>query len=138
MEIMKTKTASVAIMLVSISARIASASPEVLAMLLDDMITKTRVSISLSEISEHHVFTLTNPDRVVIDLYSTGISEKALPLPESRGVVRQIRSSKRDDGTLRIVLDLNRSIKPPNLRLAENFDQNENLIIYLVPADAAN
>jgi len=133
---MMTKMASVAVMLVSISARIASASPEVLAVLLEDMITKTRVSVSLSEVFEHSVFTLTNPDRVVIDLYSTGISEQALPLPEGRGVVRQIRSSKRDDGSLRIVLDLSSPIKPPNWRLAENPEQNESLIVYLVPADA--
>lgn len=65
----------------------------------------TRLVLDLSAPVRYEVFTVENPDRVVIDLAS---SELALGkgLPAGQGVVRKVRSGPQADGGLRIVLDL--------------------------------
>lgn len=67
---------------------------------------KTALRLDLSDASQYQLFTLSNPDRVVIDLLATRLTQRALPLPPGAGAVRQVRAANRPDGSLRIVLDL--------------------------------
>ncbi len=65
----------------------------------------THVRIALSDTTRFHIFTLRNPERVVIDLEDASISPSALPLPRAQGPIRDARFARRPGGTLRLVLD---------------------------------
>jgi len=68
--------------------------------------TSTRVVLDLSEPVRYELFTLANPERVVIDLHRTAIDAGRLTIPEGSGVVRSIRTGTQPGATLRVVLDL--------------------------------
>jgi len=65
----------------------------------------TRLVLDLSAPVRHEVFTLENPDRIVIDLRNARLAMHK-SLPDGQGPVRSVRSGPQDDGDLRIVLDL--------------------------------
>jgi N-acetylmuramoyl-L-alanine amidase len=94
---------------------------------------QTRVALDLSSPGEHAVFTLSNPDRIVIDLKSGRLNSTALPLPNGQGVVRRIRGANRDDGSVRVVLDLARPVEPKSFLVAANGRQSDRLVIDLGP-----
>jgi len=81
------KIMGITVALVSILSEVALASSEILAVQIDDMVSKTRVSVDLTEMAEHAIFTLSTPDRVVLDIQSARVSDQALPLPVGRGVI---------------------------------------------------
>ena len=80
----------------------------------------TRVVLDLSQAVEFELFTLSGPERVVVDLRGTGLDAARVRLPEGSGLVRSIRTGQQPGGTLRVVLDLaqharaNAFLTPPN------------------------
>ena len=94
----------------------------------------TRVVFELSGPTDHKVFALADPDRVVIDLPNAS-AVTALTLPEAKGVVAALRSGPRPNGELRIVLELNRSAKPKSFLLTPNAEYGHRLVVDLLPAD---
>lgn len=97
---------------------------------------KTRVALDLNRRVEHKIFTLSNPDRVVIDMPAARIERSALPLPDGTGAVRRIRSANRRDGSVRIVLDMATPARPRSFLLAPNGTQGDRLVVDLMPPDA--
>jgi len=92
----------------------------------------TRVVVDLSGAPDHKVFTLGNPDRIVIDLAgmakaNTRVVTKAAP----KGVVRKLRAGPRDDGSLRIVLDVSESVNPKSFVLPPHGQYGDRLIVEL-------
>ena len=77
----------------------------------------TRVVFDLSDASEHSVFTLHEPERVVLDIKNALVRDELdlFALPTS--VVRQIRHAQRNATDLRVVLDLKSSAKPRSFLL---------------------
>ncbi len=71
--------------------------------------SSTRVVLELTETTKQKVFTLDNPARVVIDLPAASLVGK---LPAGVGVVKNLRAAKRDNGDLRIVLDVTSAVQP--------------------------
>lgn len=67
--------------------------------------TGTRVEIRLDAQAEHKVLSLSNPDRLVVDLPGSRIAQ-GLRLPAAAGVVSAVRSGQPVPGTARIVFDL--------------------------------
>ena len=65
----------------------------------------TRLVIDLSAPVRHEVFSIENPDRVVIDLQNTRLA-MGTDLPGGQGPVTSVRSGPQEGGVLRIVLDL--------------------------------
>ena len=65
----------------------------------------TRLVLDLSALPRHEVFTIENPDRIVIDLADTQLAMRK-GLPAGQGPVKGVRSGTQDGGGLRIVLDL--------------------------------
>ena len=63
---------------------------------------RTELVLSLSAATQHTLFTLTHPDRIVIDVDGATLTTA---LPAGQGVISDLRSAKHDD-TLRLVLDL--------------------------------
>jgi N-acetylmuramoyl-L-alanine amidase len=94
----------------------------------------TRVELRLSQPGDYKVFTLGNPDRVVLDISSAALARSALPLPAAVGAVREVRAAYRDGG-LRMVFDLATPMRP--LTTANGEASAARLTIELQPLDAA-
>ena len=69
-----------------------------------------KVSLMLSAPVKYKTFTLSNPDRVVIDLYNTELDGSLKQGRHDRPPLQAIRYAVRDDGKLRVVLDMANSV----------------------------
>src|SRR5688572_8653992 len=71
----------------------------------------TRLVFDLSAPAEHAVFTLDNPDRVVVDIPAAVMGNESA-LPEGQGFVKQLRAAAQPNGDLRVVVDLSGPAQP--------------------------
>lgn len=97
----------------------------------------TRLVFDLSAPLEHRVFTLTDPDRVVVDLDNARLGG---PLPEldfSGPLLAAVRTGQPNADTLRIVLDLKTSVQPRTFVLGPAGDYGNRLVIDLIDKRAA-
>ncbi len=96
----------------------------------------TRLVLDLSAPVRHEVFTLENPDRIVIDLHNARLAmHKALP--DGQGSVRSVRSGPQDDGDLRIVLDLASRQAVKSFMVPPDADGGHRLVVEMPPAPGA-
>ena len=72
---------------------------------------KTRAVLDLDGKAEYKLFTLNNPDRVVIDLKRSSLDGPLEFNPEYAGVIRGVRHGQPDKETLRVVLDLEQGVE---------------------------
>lgn len=86
----------------------ASASVDVSAVQLSAQGSRTELVLSLSGRTEHSLFSLSEPNRIVIDVDNARLDAA---LPAGQGVVTGLRSAVHDD-KLRLVLDLNARAMP--------------------------
>jgi N-acetylmuramoyl-L-alanine amidase len=96
----------------------------------------TRVVFELSGAAEHRVFTLADPNRVVVDLPRTSAARQ-IALPDAKGVVTGVRAAPRPNGELRVVLELNAAAQPKSFLLAPNDQYGHRLVVDLTPSQAA-
>src|SRR5699024_4259982 len=98
---------------------------------------KTRLVLDLSGPAQHQIFTLTKPYRVVIDLANTRLTH-ALPSGgfNSR-LLRRLRSANKNNGNLRIVLDLDDAARPKSFLLKPYKDHGYRLVIDLIPTEGS-
>ena len=94
----------------------------------------TRVVMDLSARTAHSVMTLTNPDRIVIDLTGARLAPDARRAPAGTGVVRQVRMAHNASGE-RIVLDLSRSMRPTSVRSTSSGRSGYRLVVELAGRD---
>lgn len=73
---------------------------------------ETRLTLLLSDPRPYQMFTLSDPDRLVLDIARAHLASSALPLPGGAGVIRQLRVANRPDGSVRVVLDLSARAEP--------------------------
>lgn len=92
---------------------------------------KTRVVLDLSNPVDHSIFTLRGPDRLVVDLKDGRLAHSLKRLPSGVGAVRSIRSGVRGDGELRVVLDLNESVRSRSFTVDPNSHYGHRLVIDL-------
>ena len=92
---------------------------------------KTRVVLDLSNPVDHSIFTLRGPDRLVVDLKNGRLAQTFKRLPAGAGAVRSIRSGVRADGELRVVLDLNESVRSRSFTVDPNSHYGHRLVIDL-------
>lgn len=103
---------------------------------LHDGPESTRVVLSTADVATFKVFRLENPDRVVVDLYSTRPARGfTVPAVDSR-VVDRIRSSPRQRTNYRVVLDLAHRADHRELVLGSEASQPHRLVIDLYPVVA--
>jgi N-acetylmuramoyl-L-alanine amidase len=95
----------------------------------------TRVVFEVSGPVEHRVFSLANPDRVVIDLPNTS-APVGLTLADPKGAVTGLRTGARPGGELRLVIELNSAAKPKTFLLAPHEQYGHRLVVDLPPAQA--
>ncbi|NIL93402.1 MAG: AMIN domain-containing protein [Woeseiaceae bacterium] len=93
---------------------------------------KTRVVLDLSRPAQHTIFTLRNPERLVVDLKQGRLSPSLeSDLPGSAGSVKGIRSAIKSDGQLRVVLDLNADVRSRSFTAGPNGTYGDRLVIDL-------
>lgn len=92
---------------------------------------RTRVVLDLTGPVHQKVFTLKNPDRVVIDLPGTQFGMKLDAVKVSSDLVSKVRKSNTADGKLRIVLDLKRSASQKTFALKPYLKFGHRLVIDL-------
>jgi N-acetylmuramoyl-L-alanine amidase len=73
--------------------------------------TGTRIVLTLSGAPAQKVFTLTNPDRLVIDLPETRLAS-GVHMPAPAGPIKSLHSGSQPKQTLRLVLVLTRALSP--------------------------
>lgn len=108
----------------------ASAPVELDALRLDATPARTELVLSLSAVTEHSLFTLVHPDRIVIDVDNAALKAA---LPAGQGIVSALRSGMHDNN-LRLVLDLSGHATPRSI-LRQGASGPE-LVIDLYPAGA--
>ena len=92
---------------------------------------KTRVVLDLSSSVRHKIFTLRGPDRIVIDLENSRLAGSLKQLPPGAGAVSGIRSAVQDGGQLRVVLDLQQSVRSRSFEAGPNGQYGDRLVIDL-------
>ncbi|WP_296251608.1 N-acetylmuramoyl-L-alanine amidase [Pseudomonas sp. UBA4194] len=97
----------------------------------------TRLVFDLTGPVQHSVFTLSSPDRLVIDING---ATAAGPLSVAPGdsPITSVRSAQRTPNDLRVVVDLKKSVTPKSFTLAPNQQYGNRLVVDLFdsPADA--
>ena len=97
----------------------------------------TRLVFDLTGPVQHSVFTLSSPDRLVIDING---ATAAGPLSVAPGdsPITSVRSAQRTPNDLRVVIDLKKSVTPKSFTLAPNQQYGNRLVVDLFdsPADA--
>ncbi len=90
---------------------------------------QTQAELSLTEKSSYKVFTLSNPERLVLDLPATATSG-SFKLPGANGVISKVRTGQPSPGTLRVVFDLSQSVQTKSR--IEGSGANTRLVIELI------
>lgn len=101
-----------------------------------DSAESTRVVFDLDARADNNVFTLSNPDRVVIDIAGARRGGSLNLNQAPKGIVKGVRSGPHDGG-LRIVLDLSQAATPKSFGLQPSGGYGYRLILDLYPQGAA-
>jgi N-acetylmuramoyl-L-alanine amidase len=98
----------------------------------------TRLVFDLSGPVQHSVFTLTAPDRLVIDINGATLAAP-LKVSTANTPITAMRSAQRTPTDLRVVIDLKKVVTPKSFSLAPNAQYGNRLVVDLFdnPADAA-
>ncbi len=96
---------------------------------------RTRVVFDLSRPVQHNVFTLSSPDRVVIDLNGARLAKGAASEVDEKGVVDRIRSAPRHHSDLRVVLDLKGDVQVKSFLVKPNRKYGNRLVVDLRAKD---
>lgn len=96
----------------------------------------TRLVFDLDGRLEHKVFTLENPDRIVIDFTGTRLAGSFDKLDLSATPIAKIRSAARNDEDLRVVLDLQGKMEPRTSFVTRADGKGEQLVLDLYGAAA--
>ena len=98
----------------------------------------TRLVFDLTGPVQHSVFTLTAPDRLVIDINGATLGAP-LNVATANTPITAMRSAQRTPTDLRVVIDLKKAVTPKSFTLAPNAQYGNRLVVDLFdnPADAA-
>ncbi|WP_044500110.1 N-acetylmuramoyl-L-alanine amidase [Pseudomonas saudimassiliensis] len=94
----------------------------------------TRLVFDLTGPAEHKLFTLSNPERIVIDIAGTRFEASTSGLDLENTPLTGVRSAPRDN-ELRVVLDLSREVKPKSFSLPPNQQYGHRLVIDLYDSE---
>ncbi|HEY7883969.1 MAG TPA: N-acetylmuramoyl-L-alanine amidase [Cellvibrionaceae bacterium] len=91
----------------------------------------TRVVFDLSAPVQHSMFTLSGPERVVVDLDSTRFRAALDNLDLTDTPIKNVRHAPRGDGGLRVVFDLSTSVDPKSFVLQRQAGAADRLVLDL-------
>lgn len=92
---------------------------------------RTRVVFDLDGPAEYNLFTLSEPERVVIDIADAASSRAPAERLQGMGFVQQVRTGIREGRNLRVVLEVNRSVQPKAFVLTPNDEYGHRLVVDL-------
>jgi N-acetylmuramoyl-L-alanine amidase len=79
----------------------------------------------------HKIFTLKQPDRLVLDLKNVTLTEHLPDPTKENKIIRGMRSAKRNQHDMRVVFDLRRAVKPKSFALRPNREYGHRLVVDL-------
>ena len=91
----------------------------------------TRLVFDLSGPVQHNVFTLTAPDRIVIDVNGGNLPKPFEQLALKNTPISGLRAAKFDADTLRVVIDLSAQVTPKSFTLTPNQQYGHRLVVDL-------
>jgi len=91
---------------------------------------RTRIVLDIDRASDHKLFTLSNPNRVVIDL-EQGRFNMGRQLPPGTGLVANLRGANRENGMARLVLDLRDAARPKSFLLQPSGNYGYRIVVDL-------
>jgi len=91
----------------------------------------TRLVFDLSGPVQHNVFTLTAPDRIVIDVDGGNLPKPFEQLALKNTPISGLRAAKFDADTLRVVIDLSAQVTPKSFTLTPNQQYGHRLVVDL-------
>ena len=91
----------------------------------------SRLVLEVSGVLEHKIMTLKGPDRLVIDLADTQNKSRFDLLDLKGSPIKKIRSARRNQDDLRVVLDLKSPVKPRSFLLKPNDQYGNRLVVDL-------
>lgn len=97
----------------------------------------TRLVFDLNAPVEHRLFTLRDPNRIVIDLKNTNVSGVLPSATYNESRIKGIRYAKRGNDGLRVVLDLNNAVQPKSFVLKPHGAYGHRLVVDLFDATEA-
>lgn len=92
---------------------------------------KTRVVFEITDKAIYTVFQLHNPERLVIDLKNTSINAAVLKKLDYKGLIVSSRSSRRKENMLRLVFQLNKTVRVKDFQLKPNLGYRHRLVLDL-------
>ncbi|MDX1454933.1 MAG: N-acetylmuramoyl-L-alanine amidase [Gammaproteobacteria bacterium] len=128
------------LLLAALAVPVQAASVEVRGVRVWDGEERTRIVFDLSAPVEHSVFSLENPDRLVIDLENADLAsslggEISLPL-DILPLVRNVRSAPRERDDLRVVFDLAGGTRTKSFLVKPSGDFGHRLVLDLEPTES--
>ncbi len=96
----------------------------------------TRLVFDVSGPVEHRLFTLQNPDRLVVDIDNARLSEPLKDVDAGGPLVGEVRVGQPESGPLRVVLDLKAEARPRSFLLKPAGPYGHRLVIDLFDAKA--
>lgn len=91
----------------------------------------TRVVFDLTGPLEHTLFTLSDPDRVVIDMRNASVAQQLLKKAKGQGLVKHVRGAVHDRNDLRVVLDLTGKVRAKSFSVRPDHGAGHRLVIDL-------
>jgi N-acetylmuramoyl-L-alanine amidase len=98
----------------------------------------TRIVFDLSAPTEHKVFTLDNPFRLVIDISDATSKPNLATINYPPEIIRRVRTAPKKGGDLRVVFDLVGKVKPRSFMLSPNEQYGDRLVLDLYPIERAD
>lgn len=95
----------------------------------------TRLVFDLTGPAEHTLFTLSSPERIVIDITGASFSAQTAGLPLEGTPLTGVRSAPRDASSLRVVLDLSQGVTAKSFALPPNQQYGHRLVVDLFDND---
>jgi N-acetylmuramoyl-L-alanine amidase len=91
----------------------------------------TRIVFDVDTRVEYSIFTLENPNRIVIDISNARISSNLSQLDFKDSPITAVRSAVRNDTDIRVVLDIANAVNPSSFTLPPNGEFGDRLVVDL-------
>ncbi len=85
---------------------------EVRSMKVTQTADATRITFDLSGPTDYKLFSIVNPDRIVLDLHAATFMPGFVSTAGEGGLLKAVRTGQRDKGDSRVVLDLESGVNP--------------------------
>ncbi len=119
------------ILILLLTSPLVSAQNEVSSLRLWESPTNTRIVFDLKAPVEHQIFSLKDPDRLVVDLKNIKINEDLSQLAQKGSKITSVRGAPKENQDFRIVFDLKSPLKPQSFVLPPNEKYGHRLVIDL-------